>query len=89
MESAEMKYENLESSFPSTQSWQHWHFCTTSNGNKLKTIKYQIRFRANLHLSWYHEVKLRKLISSANFVSKLSNTEMSTLSTLCITGKLE
>ena len=33
-----------------TQSWQHWHFCTTSNVNKLETVKNLMNFKVNLHL---------------------------------------
>ena len=42
-----------------TQSWQCWHLCTTSNGNKLETIEGQISFNANLHLLWHFELKLK------------------------------
>ena len=69
------------------QSWQHWHFCTTSNVNTLKTREYQISFKSNLHLLWCFGLKLKLLISPSHLVS--SNTKMSTLSTLCVTGKLE
>ena len=40
-----------------TQSWQHWHFWTTSNGNKLETVESQISFSANLNLSRCFELK--------------------------------
>ena len=33
--------------FPVIQSWQHWHFCTTSNVNKLKTIENPVNLEAN------------------------------------------
>ena len=69
-----------------TQSWQYWHFVQLSDGNTLKTIKYQILFKANLHLLWHFELKLKSLNSPSNLVSKLSNTK---LSTLCITGKFD
>ena len=51
------------------------------------TIKYQISFKANLHLSWYFVLKLKQLISPSHLVSNLSSAKMSTLPTLCITGK--
>ena len=34
-----------------TQSRQCWHFCTTSNVNKLETVKDLVHFKVNLHLS--------------------------------------
>ena len=33
------------------QSWQWWHFCTTSNENKLEVIANEIDFTTNEHLS--------------------------------------
>ena len=33
-----------------TQHWQCWHFCTTSNENKLEVFANEIHFRANVHL---------------------------------------
>ena len=38
-----------------TQSWQCWHFCTTSNLNKLEAVKKLISLKANLHLPWCFE----------------------------------
>ena len=35
--------------FSNSQSWQLWHFCTSSNGNKLKTVKSPMSYKANLH----------------------------------------
>ena len=37
-----------------TQSWQRWHFCTTSNVNKLETVKNLMSFKVNLH--FFHGV---------------------------------
>ena len=28
-----------QGTFPVIQHWQHWHFCTSSNGNKLESVK--------------------------------------------------
>ena len=44
-------------------------------------------FNANFHLSLCFEIKLVWLITTSHLF--LSNTKMSTLSTLCITGKLD
>ena len=33
----------------STQSWQCWHFCTTSNENKLEMVISGINYNTNLH----------------------------------------
>ena len=38
-----------------TQSWQCWHFCTTSNVNKLETVKDIVHFKVNLHSSWCYK----------------------------------
>ena len=47
-----------------THSWQHWHFCVTSNGNILKMVESQVNFNANSNIChgcfW---LKLRWLIS--------------------------
>ena len=80
------KYGAIEFS-RNTQSWQHWHFCTTSNVNNFETAKSSIYFNAHLPLSWCVDIKLKSLISSSSLFSNLSNTKMSTLPTLCITGK--
>ena len=64
------------------------HFWKTSNGNKLETVKTQINFNANLHLSWHFEFKLKWLIPLSNLFSNLRNTKMPTLPNLCIAGKL-
>ena len=50
-----------------TQSWQCWHFCTTSNGNELETVKNWIRCIANLYLSRYFKFKLKWLIPISKF----------------------
>ena len=71
-----------------TQSWQHCHFWTTSNGNELETVKTQINFNANLHLSWHFEFKLKWLIPLSNLFSNFRNTKMPTLPNLYIAGKL-
>ena len=39
-----------------TQSCQCWHFCTTSNVNKLETVKKLIHLKPNLHLPWCFEL---------------------------------
>ena len=39
------------------QSWQCWHFCTTSNGNKLIIVTSWINFDATVHLTCYFEPK--------------------------------
>ena len=38
-----------------TQSWQCCHFCTTSNVNKLETVKDLVHFKVNLQLSWCYK----------------------------------
>ena len=66
-----------------TQSWQCWHFHTTS-GNKSETVKNRISFSVNLHLSLCLNPN-----SQSNLFSNVSKTKISiTLLTLCITGKL-
>ena len=50
-----------------TQSWQYWHFCTTSNGNKLEMITSWIHFNANLRLLQCFEIKIIWLITTFNF----------------------
>ena len=32
------------------QSWQCWHFCTTSNGNKLEVVTSGINVNANIYI---------------------------------------
>ena len=34
-----------------TQSWQCWHFCTTSEENKLEVVANEINFNTDLQLS--------------------------------------
>ena len=65
------------------QSWEHWHFFTTSNENKLEIVESWSNFNASRHLPWCFEFILKWLMS----LSYLSNTRMPTLSALCITGK--
>ena len=57
-----------------TQSWQYWHFCTTSNENELKTVKYQISFQSKFTFVMVLGIKI-KVISLSNFVSNLSNAK--------------
>ena len=65
--------DNLFEFSRNTQSWQHWHLCTISIGNKLEMVKSQLSFNANLHLPWYFELKLKWLILLSNMSS--SNTK--------------
>ena len=46
-----------------TQSWQCWHFCATSNVNKLETVKDLVYFKVSLHLSWCYKFLLMWWIS--------------------------
>ena len=48
-----------ESSFPAIHKvGKWWHFCTTSDEDKLKVFTNRINFTANLHLPWCFELKL-------------------------------
>ena len=53
-----------------TQNWQHWHFCTNSNGNILETVENGINFNANWYLPWCFEFIMKWLISLSYSFSK-------------------
>ena len=61
------------------KSWQRSHFCTTSKGNKLETVKTWINFNANLHLNlkwsdWFlYSIifKIKQYKNAANIVNFL------------------
>ena len=55
-----------------TQSWQCWHFCTTSNVNKLKTATSWIKIFANSCLSQCIDVKLMYLVTLSNLFAKFT-----------------
>ena len=74
---------------PNSQSWQHWHFFTISNGYKLEIVENWIKLNANLHLRWCFELILKWLLSLSYIFLNTSNTKMPTLPTSCITGKLD
>ena len=40
-----------------SRSWHYWHFCVTSNGNKLEMVANQTNLNTNLELSRAHRVK--------------------------------
>ena len=75
------------SSFPVIpQSWQSWHFCTTSNENKLEVVGNGINFIGNLCLSRCFKLKFRwlHLIFWIKAIQKCQHCQ------LCvITGKLD
>ena len=69
--------------YRNTQSWQCWHFCTTSNVNKLETVKDLVHFKVNytcldatnfnwcgefLYLSHFSNLGKYKNANFANFV---------------------
>ena len=45
-----------------THSWELWHFCMTSNGNKLRMVTSWKK-----HLQWCFEIKWMWLITISNF----------------------
>ena len=69
-----------------TQSWQCWQLRTTSNANKSETVTSLSSFKANLHYS----LCLKDNWSGwFLYLTHLGSTKLSTLPTLCITGKLD
>ena len=67
-----------------TQSWQRWHFCITSNVNKLETVKNLIRFKANLHFSWCFEFQLMWWFSLSIIFSNLGKHKNVNIANFCV-----
>ena len=67
-----------------TQSWEGWHFCTTSNGNKLETFRAE---SISIYLCFF--VALNDKLKQLTSLFKFEPYKMPILPTLCITEKLE
>ena len=69
-----------------TQKWQHWHYCTTSNGNKLEITESWISFNAKWHFPPCSEFILKWLTALSYLLWIISIIKMATL---CTIRKLE
>ena len=59
-------------------------FCTTSNANKLETVKSQISFNVNLHFSWCFELKSKSLFPLSNSLSNFQAIQKRQHCQLCV-----
>ena len=70
-----------------TQSWQRFHFCTTSNANKLVIFASQLNFDANLHLICYFESKYMWLTTVCTLIVKFKQYRNANVANFVYYGK--